>query len=136
MPLPMPLAPAVMTIHGALLTAVHRQAAAAATVTVPRAPALGTTFIVGAIVPLQSAPDWISSNERPAIVSVPARGWRLGLPATAYATALLPMPLLPDEMDAHDTLLFADHAHPSGAETCTVPDWAPPPSALRTGAIE
>src|SRR6266550_5410810 len=46
-PAPLPLAPAVMVIHGALLVAVHAQPAPAVTETVPLPPEEGTVCVSG-----------------------------------------------------------------------------------------
>jgi hypothetical protein len=69
-PLPVPLAPVRIVIHGALLIAVHEHSVPAVTATVPP-PARGPCVLdVGLIVNVQ--PDaWLIVNVCPAIVSVP-----------------------------------------------------------------
>jgi hypothetical protein len=64
LPLPLPLAPAVIVIHEALLTAVHGQDPKLAdTVTVPVPPAYVGELAVGAIVVLQTSPAWVMPND-------------------------------------------------------------------------
>ena len=58
---------------------------------------------------------------RPAIVSVPVRELVLVLAAIEYATVPEPVPLAPDVIVIHDTLLDAVHAHPLVVVTVAVP---------------
>ena len=60
-PLPLPLAPDVIVIHGALLVAVHAQPAAAVTATLPVPPAGATLALVGAIENEQPL-SWLTVN--------------------------------------------------------------------------
>src|SRR6478735_11150265 len=90
-PLPVPVAPAVMDSHAALLLAVHAQPAAPVTVTLPVPPCAGTLPDVGSIANVQLAP-WVTVKVWPAIVSVPVRG----PPAAALnRTVPVPVPLAP-----------------------------------------
>jgi hypothetical protein len=60
LPFPVPLAPAVMVIHAALLAAVHaHDPALAVTATVPEPPAAVGELAVGEIVVLQTLPAWV-----------------------------------------------------------------------------
>ena len=72
-PLPLPVAPAVMVIHVALLEAVHAQPAAAVTVTEPVPAADVTVADAEEIVGTHGAPACVTVNVLPAIVSVPVR---------------------------------------------------------------
>jgi hypothetical protein len=55
---------------------------------------------------------------RPAIVSVPDRAASL-FAATAIVTVPLPLPLAPDAIEIHETLLAAVHAQPPEVITDT-----------------
>ena len=71
--MPLPVAPALMLIHVALLVAVHAQPLAAVTVTVPVIPAAVTFADVGEIVEVQGAPACVTVKVFPPIVRVPVR---------------------------------------------------------------
>src|SRR5688500_11325360 len=77
-PLPLPLAPAVMLIHEALLVVVHAQPLAVDTVTGAPTPAVAATdSLVGAIENAHVAgagAAWLTVNVSPAMVTVPVRG--------------------------------------------------------------
>src|SRR5213593_3462988 len=91
LPLPAPLVPAVIVIHGTLLTAVHTQPPPEVTVTVPGPPATGTFCADGAMVkvhPLSCA----TVKVWPPTVIVPDRG-APGFAATVNCTVPLPVPL-------------------------------------------
>ena len=62
----------------------------------------------------------------PAIVSVPDRAAPF-VEATLKATVPFPLPLPPDVIEIHDTLLFALQPQPDGAVTATDPE--PPDEA-------
>jgi hypothetical protein len=82
-PLPLPGAPAVTVIHGALLVAVQSHPEAAVTVTVPDDAAEVARFTDdGEIVNAQGAPAWLTVNVCPPIVSVPVRDVDAGFAAT------------------------------------------------------
>jgi len=59
------------------------------------------------------------------MVSVPDRAAPL-LAATAIVTAPLPLPLAPDAIEIHDTLLVAVHGHPDAVVTETEVPVDPP----------
>ena len=81
--MPLPLAPALMVIHVALLAAVHAQPVPAVTVTVPVAAADVVRFDeVGEIVNVHGAPACVTVNVCPPIVIVPVREVVLVLAAT------------------------------------------------------
>jgi len=70
-----------------------------------------------------------------AIVAVPVRA------APVFATTLkptgpFPVPLAPDVMAIHESLLVAVHAQPAPAVTVTVPVEAAAPTLWLGGAIE
>jgi hypothetical protein len=70
-----------------------------------------------------------TENLCPAIVSDPLLTLN-GLDSTEKATEPLPVPLDPDVIEIHESLLAAVHAHPGGAETVTVAVGPGPTSAL------
>jgi hypothetical protein len=61
-------------------------------------------------------------------VSVPVRVLDDALAATAYATVPLPVPLLPDVIVIHETLLVAVQLQPVVVMTLALP--LPPPPAM------
>src|SRR5688572_14578366 len=71
-PLPVPDAPAVIVSHSSLLTAPQVQVPPVVTVTLPVPPALGTAWLIGAMVKAQGA-SWVTVKVRPATVIVPVR---------------------------------------------------------------
>jgi hypothetical protein len=80
LPFPVPLAPAVIVIHGALLAAVHaHDPAFAVTATVPAPPAAVGELAVGEIVVLHTTAACVMPNDWPATVIVAVRGVVLGL---------------------------------------------------------
>lgn len=118
-PLPLPLVPAVIVNHDALLAAIHAHPLPAVTVTGPAAPALAATdSVVGFTKYEHGAAAWFTVTVRPPMVSVPVRAASL-LAATANVTVPLPLPLVPEAIDIHETLLAAVHAHPVAAVTDT-----------------
>lgn len=70
LPLPVPLLPEEMVIHGALLTAVHEQPPGAVTATETVPPALATFWLEGEIEYAQP-PAWFTVNVWPPAVIVP-----------------------------------------------------------------
>jgi hypothetical protein len=135
-PLPLPLAPAVIVSHEALLVAVHAQPAGAVTATgVPAPPAAPAVWLLDAIENAQ-LPACDTVNVCPAMESVPLRAAPV-LAAIVKLTVPLPLPLVPAVIVSHVALLVAVHAQPEGADTATgVP--APPaaPAVWVLDAIE
>ena len=81
--MPLPLAPALIVIHVALLVAVQLQPVPAVTVTVPVVAADDVRFDeVGKIVTVHGAPAWVIVNVCPPIVIVPVRDVVPALAAT------------------------------------------------------
>ena len=120
--MPLPVAPALMVSHVALLVAVHAQPLAAVTVTVPVIPADVTLADAWEIVGAQvAAPAWVTVNVEPAIVSVPVR---LVVPVLA---AMLNVTVPDPELDAplltviHALLLTAVHKQPELTVTVLLP---------------
>ena len=70
--MPLPVAPVLMVIHGALLAAVHAQPVAAVTVTAPAPAADVRVADAGEIVGTHGIPC-VTVNVLPPIVSVPVR---------------------------------------------------------------
>jgi hypothetical protein len=133
-PGPVPLPPAVMEIHGALVVAVHAQTPVVPTLTDPDPPPDGTFWAAGEIENVQP-PACTIVNVCPPIVTVPRRSASV-FAAIASCTVPLPDPPLPEEMLIHGTLLAAAHEHPAGAVTPT--DAFPPllPAFWLAGEIE
>jgi hypothetical protein len=135
-PLPLPLAPDVTLIHGALpaAAAVQAQPPGEVTLTLSGPPPAAGDADSGAMAKVHpSACDTV--NVRPAIVKVPERA----APAFAAAlkrTAALPVPLAPEVIESHDTLLVAVQPHPLPEVTFTVPVAPPAGTDCVAGAIE
>jgi hypothetical protein len=124
-PAPLPLAPAVMAIHEALLVADHAQLPEADTETSMAPPAAPTDWLVGPIEYEQAAAAWVTVNVWPATVSVPVRAVPV-FAATFAATAPLPLPLAPAAIETKGALLVAVQPQAPAADTETV---AVPPDA-------
>lgn len=71
--MPLPVAPAVIVIHAALLVEVHEQPVAAVTATVAVPPPAAALADVDPMVGVQAAPACVTVKVLPAIVSVPVR---------------------------------------------------------------
>jgi len=83
LPFPVPLAPAVIVIHGAVLAAVHaHDAAFAVTATVPAPPAAVGELAVGEMVVLQTTAACVTVNVCPPALIVAVRGVVFGFAAT------------------------------------------------------
>ena len=79
---PVPVAPALIVIHEALLVAVQAQPVAAVTVTVPEPAVAARLADAAPIVGAQGAPAWLTVKVLPPIVSVPLRGVVVGFAVT------------------------------------------------------
>jgi hypothetical protein len=125
-PLPVPLEPAMIVTHAAVLVAVQLQPAPAVTETLALLPAAAGEELVGLIEYVQLPPEaWLTVKVRPAIVMVPVRA-PLVFWATEYDTVPLPVPLAPPVIAIHASLLVADQLQPDVAVTVTEAD---PPAA-------
>lgn len=60
-------------------------------------------------------------NAWPAMLSIPDRGWLVGVPSTMKPTTPGPVPLWADVMRAHGTAAAAVQAHPGPVLTVTEP---------------
>lgn len=107
-PFPVPLAPEVIVIQFALLTAAQGQ--------IPLEAFTFTLFVVAAAFTVvlladseyeQTTLAWLTVYVRPAIVSVPLRGVRLLFASIEKLTLPLPVPPAPDVMVIQLTLLTA-----------------------------
>ena len=123
-PLPDPLAPFEIPIHGALLAAVHEQSAGVATPTLWDPPAAGAGTVSGVTTALQPV-SWLTVNVWPAVVMRPLRAVP-EFAATENCTVPEPAPLAPDVMLIHMTFAVAVHPHEPLAVTPNEPD---PPAA-------
>jgi hypothetical protein len=121
--LPLPVAPAVMVIHEALLAAVHAQPAAAVTLTVPVAAAAVVSVLdVGEIVGEQVTPDCVTVNVAPPTVRVPVRLALPELAATVNDTVPVPVPADPAVTVIHVASLTAVHAQIVEAVAVVLPE--------------
>ena len=125
----MPLVPAPIVIHAALLTAVQLQPAPAVTVTAPLAANDDGRFDdVGEIVMVHETPACVTVKVWPAIASVPVRA-APELLAMLNSSVAGPDPLVAELIVSHAALLEAVHAHPAAVVIATgVP--APPAAAI------
>jgi hypothetical protein len=80
--MPLPLAPAVMVIHAALLVAVHEQLVPLVTLKEPVPPVDGVDALLEPRVKAQGAPDWVTVCVWPPTVMVPVRSELLVFAAT------------------------------------------------------
>jgi hypothetical protein len=125
-PLPVPLAPAVIVIHGVVVVAVQAQLAGVVTATGVPAPAVaGTDWLVGAIVYEHEGGGGGAGaacetvKVCPAMVIVPVRA-PPEFAATLNSTVPFPLPLAPDVTVTQEALLVAVHAQLLVVETATV----------------
>jgi hypothetical protein len=81
-PFAVPVAPALMVIHGALLVDVQSQPVGAVTVMMPAAAASETIAEAGEIDGVQGAPPCVMVKVFPPTVTVPVREVVVGLAAT------------------------------------------------------
>lgn len=121
MPEPVPLELDVIVSHEILSTTVHAQPAPVVTLMVPVFGAAPTDAVVGEIAYVQLMPAWFTVNVNPAIVIVPERPVLPVLAAMLYETVPAPVPLAPEVIVIHGTLLAAFHAQPGVVPTDTVP---------------
>ena len=119
-PLPVPDAPLVTVIHGALLTAVQAHQSAAVTVLLPLPPAGVNDWVVGEIVGAHGPPCRTLTTV-PAIVSDPSRLHVVVLAATSNVTEPLPDPEAPLVSVIHTLLLTAVHGQPAAVVTVLLP---------------
>jgi hypothetical protein len=118
-PFPLPVAPAVIVSQAALLDADHPQPPAVRTSKAPAPPPAGLEAEAADSENVQPCP-WLTVKVRPAIVSVPERDGPV-VDATVKLTVPFPVPLAPDAIVIHASLLAADQAHPDPAVTPTEP---------------
>jgi hypothetical protein len=120
-PLPLPLAPAVIVSQAALLAAVQAHPAGIVTANEPLLPSATALSETGAIVAVQLTPACVTVKVWPAIVIVPVRDVVAVVAATLNVTVPAPLPLAPPVMVIHAALLTAVHAHPIVAVTAALP---------------
>ncbi|MFN7919502.1 MAG: hypothetical protein U0Q16_05360 [Bryobacteraceae bacterium] len=119
-PLPLPLAPAVIVSHAALLDALHGQPPGAVTFT-ELVPPFGGSVAATALSEYVHPEPWLTVKVCPPIERVPDRE-APAVAATLNATVPAPFPLAPPVTVIHEALLVADHPHPAAADTFTEPD--------------
>jgi hypothetical protein len=122
-PLPEPLAPELIAIHGVDVAAVHPHPAAVCTSNDRWPPSSSMATLEGDSRNVQPSPC-VMLNVCPAMVRLADLDGPV-VAATLNCTWPLPLPLVPEVIVTHGALLAAVHAHPSPAVTVTVP--APPP---------
>ena len=108
-----------MWIQDTVVVALHVHQLAADTFTEPVPPEAGREALVGLIAKVHGAAVCVTVCVRSATVKIPVLGSPL-LDATRNTTEPLPVPVAPDVIVIHDTLLFAVHGHPPSAETPTL----------------
>ena len=110
-PLPFPLPPDVIEIHGALLVALQAQPDGALTETAPVPPPGATDCDSGDIVKVHASPC-VTVTVCPATVNVPERAGPAAA-ATLNDTVPVPFPFAPDAIVIHGWLLDAVHGQPA-----------------------
>lgn len=125
-PLPEPLAPPATVTQPAPLVADQPHPVVVVTARLAGPPPAATACVEGEMVNVQFAPDWVTVNVCPAMVSVPVRGVVAVVAATAKLTVPIPEPEALEVTDSQDALLTALHAHPDPAVTARL---ALPPGA-------
>lgn len=133
LPDPLPLEPAIMVIHGALLLAVHAQPAPALTVLLPVPPWLLNVWLVGDVEYEQAAPACVTLNVVPAIVSVPLRLVVDVFAATEKPALPAPEPVAPLVTVIQVALLVVLHVQPEAAVTEVPPE---PPAAPKDWLVD
>jgi hypothetical protein len=126
-PLPDPLAPAVIVIHVSVVVAVHAQPACAVTPIAPEPPPAATDSDAGEIEYAHGAPGCVTVKLLKPTVIVAVRAIVLGFAAAVNPTDPLPEPLAPDVIVIHRSAVLAVHAQADAAVTAIVP--VPPPAA-------
>jgi hypothetical protein len=126
-PLPVPLAPAVMVSQVAPVTVIQLHPVPAATLTLPVPPDAGKVCETGERVIVQLAPACATVKACPPIVIVPERLVVVVLAAALKLTVPLPEPLAPAVTVSQLALLVAVHAQPVPAVTFVLP--VPPVAA-------
>src|SRR5688572_19882625 len=119
-PFSFPRPPLAIVIHDTLLVAVQSQVATVVTAPAPAPPVRATEDDAGLMLKLQ--PElWLTTNGRPAMVSVPLRAGPV-FGATANWTGPAPFRLPPPVIVIHDALLVAVQSHAAAVVTATVPE--------------
>jgi hypothetical protein len=132
-PLPLPLPPDEIVIHGTADAAVHSHPPADCTLNVPCPPLSSTFALVAESENVQPSP-WFSVKVRPAMVSVPLRAGPVAAVAL-YCTSPFPLPLDPELIVSHWVLLEAVQLQPAPAVTATLPVDAAGGADALSGAI-
>jgi hypothetical protein len=132
-PLPVPLAPLVIVIHGVVVDAVHAQPDGAVTATGAPDPALAGSVCDAGLIEIEHAPACVTVCVWPAIVIVPVRLVVFGFDATSKPTVPLPDPVAPLVMVIHGVDVLAVQAQPLATVTPTVADPAPAPTDWLAG---
>jgi hypothetical protein len=115
-PLPVPLVPDVIVIHGVVVDAVHAQVGAdVVTPNWPGPPAAGTDCVVAESVKLHGGdvPAWVTVTVWPAIVSVPDRADDVVFARMLNCTCALPAPVAALFNEIQETFDVAVQAHPA-----------------------
>jgi hypothetical protein len=130
---PLPPVSELNEIQDELLVAFHEQSPRVATTKEPVPPDAGKLKLVGLTSYVQgsgAASICETVNVWRAIVSVPVRGV-VPLSVAVNSTEPLPVPLAPDVIVSHGTLLVAVHGQRSVAVTVTGPPGPPPAASVR-----
>src|SRR5260370_23755997 len=111
-PVPLPLWPEIMPIHGTVETAVQLQAASAVTCTVAFPADDKNDWLLGERLYEHdvTAPSWVTVNVLPPMVRLPLREVLDVFASTVKVTAPLPLPVAPEMIVIQGTMLVAVHA--------------------------
>jgi hypothetical protein len=112
----------VTVTQDTLLVAVQLHPLWVVTLTLPVPPYELNDLLVGEIAKVQDIPCWVMVNVCPAIVRVPVLWLVDVLAETEYPIVPLPLPLLPEVIVIHDTLLVAVQEHPLWEVILTLPE--------------
>jgi hypothetical protein len=134
LPVPLPFAPAVTVIHGALLPAVHaHDPAFAVTDTVAAPPADVGELAVGEMDKAHTTGACVIVKLWPPTLIVAVRPLVFGFAATLYAMVALPVPLAALVTVSHGALLVAVQLQPAVAVIEKLPDAASDPTDTLAG---
>lgn len=127
---PVRAVPPVRASHATGLVDDHVQSGAVATTATEDDPAVGPTvpLVAGNAYP-HATPAWLTVNVRPPTLTVPVRGWLLGLATAVTVTLPGPVPDAPVVTWSHGASLTAVHAQSATAVLTAKPP-SPPDSAM------
>jgi hypothetical protein len=119
-PIPEPLAPDVIVIHGVVVVAVHGQDVPETTLNVRLVAIASTAKLLTDTVPMQPVAACVTVTVWPATVNVPVRGLPVAFCAMENETAPMPEPVAPDVIVSHEVVVVAVHEQEVPAMTLSV----------------